>query len=215
MEYGISGVRTTDLTYPNRTIVELDYQSVDLMRDGTESKVYLLGIKENDQQIKELTLVIELSPEQDKLYYEIPTPNPLEAHLYIEDFNLDGKKDIGVQVSGTKQYFYLFFNQEERFCLGWSSDKLTDSIQVPTRESQRIVTELEREIWEYVRGVYPGLRSTKLDLVQAHHITYQLPNLVIRQNIIASIERYLLGELETLISFDNENLSISHKIIKK
>ena|GEM_PF-3350664 len=215
MDYGISGIRLSELEYTKKRIVELDHRSVDLMEDGTKSQIYLLGTTENGEEIKELTLVIELRPEQEKLYYKIPIQNPTEGYLHIEDFNRNGKKDIGVWVGGQNQNYYLYFNQGEFFRLGWSSEGLSHPISVPIRENQEGVTDLDWRVWEYVKGVYPDFNWADIDISPCHYLENREQTLIFRRNILGNNEPYKLGEIETTISFEDDYVSTCHKIINK
>jgi len=119
MKHSISGVHSRDL---KKNVIELDSKSVDLMGTGELNQLYLLGILETDSTIRDLTLVINLAYQIERLYYRVPIENPVDAYLEIIDLSNKGKKDIGVWALGKEPIYYVYFNQGDGFRLGRNND---------------------------------------------------------------------------------------------
>lgn len=241
MEYGISGYRSDHERYINKNVVQLDFVQTDLMGGGSLDRVYLLAVREGDNLIlDDISLVIELEKSNERQYHTLPTSRGMGGSLHVEDFNHDGKKDIGVYVqtggTGNQINYWIFFNQGDRFYLGFDSKNFESKMQftvtyqpnyevevlhIPTNQSKKI--NLENRADSYLEAIYlptgelkAPLKGVVAPVHDSDPIESKIYNngsdLILVQRVLGRSHNDTLGYIQSYLMFDDQQYHV-YKIL--
>lgn len=241
MEYGISGYRSNSSHNRSQKVVQLDYNQSDLSGNGVLDQIYLLGMKEDDQLIlKEITLVIEEGDTKERRYYAIPTSSGISGALHLEDFNHDGKVDIGVYIfsggTGNELTYYLLLNRNDNFCLAFSSRMYEEKMEYEVNYRPQYMVEvkninsgktklidLKEKTEEYLNAIYDEngnlkqplqgvvARISDVDVINSK-LSDQGSDLIFTHRILGRSYNDTLGYVSAYLVFDDEKYHV-YKIL--
>ena len=244
MEYGISGYRSNSNHNRSQMVVQLDHYQSDLSGSGVLNQIYLLGIKEDDKLIlKDITLVIEDGKTKERQYYAIPTSSGIGGKLHLEDFNHDGKLDIGVSIfsggTGNELTYYLLLNRNDKFCLAFNSKMYEEKMEYEVNYKPQYMVEvkhinsgktqlidLKDKSEEYLNTIYDEngvlnqpiqgvvARVSDADVINSK-LFDQGSDLILTHRILGRSYNDTLGYVSAYLVFDNEKYHVYKVLISQ